>query len=505
MKKLPKQSKEKTTLIENVDAYSVIPEIEKLTINPDDTSINSVASSNEPPAIFIVKKDKASNSNSRREFIASSLLGGSAISLTFGILSGCKKDDDNSVHKSIFSITTKYWYASFQFSPDGKTIATSGSAESVVNLWSIPEGKLLKAFNNGLHAQVKCVTFTPDGKYLIISVYEKINIWSIPEGILLTTLEEAGTQGYQITQFKISPDGKNIAYQKYPDTSIKICSIPEGKLLNTIDDGGSSRNDFQLNPDVKTISSIYNQTIKIRTFPDGNLLKIIEAGLNDPTAYFKFSPDGKILVTLNNTTIKIWTFPEGNLLKTIESNTTWAHFQFSHDGKMIFSWGSDETIRLWSLPDGNQIKFVMMPPRQFTNAYFIPFSPDDTIYVRSAEVGIINLWSLKDEAWKKTINDEKDNTGLGRHFEFSPDGKILASSRGNKISLWTIPDCTPIVAGPCICNTVCTCNTVSPGNKADVCTCNTVESCTCNSICTCNTVAVCSCDGHSSSSYWFPN
>jgi len=511
MKKPKKKSGEKATFSSGSDNFEISSKTEKVSIRPNDTSIRSFDNKDEQPEIFVVNKKNGKKLKGRREFIANSLLAGSAIPISLGILSGCKKDKDNNenvIKKSIFSITTNYWYASFQFSPDGKTLASYGSAESTVNLWSIPAGNHLKALENTeKYKGIKSAEFSPDGTLLVVNTYSQINIWSIPDGILLKTLEVEGQTGslYQVRQFAVTTDGKTLAYSKGPDTSIKICSLPDGVLLKTIDSIDNVWSFFQLSPDGKTISSINNQTIKIRSFPEGTLLNTIAAALDDSAAYFKFSSDGKIIATRNYGTIKLWSFPEGNLLKTVVTDVSWAHFEFSHDGKKLFSWGSDETIRLWSLPEGNLLKTIKMTSRQTTNAYLIPFSPDDIVFERSVEADTIKLWSLSDDTWQRTINDKDDSSVLGRNIKFSPDGKILASSRGSIISLWSIPDCTPIQAGPCVCNKVCTCDTVSSGNTEDVCTCNTVNSCTCNSVCTCNTVAVCTCDGHSSNSYWFPN
>jgi WD40 repeat protein len=477
---------------------------------PNDISLDRLNDKKEQPEVYRIKQDKGAQTKSRREFLAGSLFAGSAIPISLGALSSCKKNignEENIIKKSIFSIATNYWYASFQFSPDGRFFASYGSAEAEVKLWSIPEGKLLKTLE---HTQkykgIKNVEFSPDGKFLVVDTYTQINIWSVPDGNLMKTLEKDEQWGglYQIRQFVVNSDSTKIVYCKGPDTTIKICSFPAGELLKTLDSIENNWSFFQLSPDGTKIVSINNQALIIRDFPDGNLLNTITATLDDPAAYFKFSPDGKTVVTRNYGIIKLWSFPSGSLIKTVVSDGSWAHAQFSNDGKMLYTWGSDETIRLWSLPDLNQQKSLKMAARKTTNPYLIPFCPDDNIFERSDEAETIKLWSLKDDSWQKTISD-RDDSVIARYIKFSPDAKILASSRGNKISLWSIPDCIPINAGPCVCDKVCTCDTVSTGNTEDVCTCNTINSCTCNSVCSCNTVASCTCDGHSSNSYWFPN
>lgn len=463
------------------------------------------ASSEEVPEVFIVKKTGDSNSGGRREFIANSLLAGAAISLGTVQLTGCEKDqEEDKVTKSIHTITTKYLYAGFQFSPDGKILATYGSAEEEVNLWSLPDGKLIKTLKNvRQYPGVKGLQFTSDGKYLVIDVYTQINIWSIPEGILLKTLEGDGdpVYQYQIYQLELNPDGKTLAYKKYPETTIKICSIPDGTLLNKIDDTGMTKVFFQFSPDGKKFISAYNGTLNIYSFPDLNLINTIETAPD--FIDFQFSPDGQIIASVDKGIIKLWAFPEGNLLKTIEADATYAFFKFCSDAKILASRGSDPSLKLWSLPDGNFF-YILTEHTQRVQA--MCFSTDGHT-LASSQPDTILLWSLNDGGVGliKTITVNVDVTTHNRNVGISPDGKILASSYGRIISLWSIPDCEIIPAGSCICDTVCTCNTVSPGNNADICTCNTVDVCTCNAICTCN--AVCGCDVNSGGggTYWYPN
>jgi WD40 repeat protein len=473
---------------------------------PDDSPEKGMDGSEEAPEVYIVKKTGDANSGGRREFIANSIMAGAAISLGVGQLTSCEKDQEtDKVTKSIRTITTKYWYAGFQFSPDGKILATYGSAEAEVSLWSIPDGKLIKILNNVRdYSGVKGLQFTSDGKYLVVDVYTQINIWSIPDGVLLKTLEGDGDPRYQyqIYQLELNPDGKTIAYKKYPETTIKICSIPDGALLNTIDGSGMTKAFFQFSPDGNYFISAYNGTLKIWTFPDLTLINTVET--EPEYLYFEFNPDGKSIAAVDKGKIKLWTFPEGNLFKTIEADANWAFFKFSPDGKILVSRGSEPVIKLWSLP-GGEIYYNLSGHTE--NVHDICFSMDGNAFA-SCQADSILLWSLKDGgvALRKTITENVDDKTIHRNVCISPDGKTLASSYGHTILLWSMPDGTVIPAGSCTCDTVCTCNTVSSGNGGEICTCNTVDVCSCNAICTCN--AVCECDvnsGGGGGSYWYPN
>ena len=242
--------------------------------------------------------------------------------------------------------------------------------------------------------------------------------------------------------------------------------------------------------------------MRIYTYPELNLVNSLEAG--SECEYFYFNHDGTIIASADGGKIKLWTFPEGNLFKTIDADPSYTLFKFSPVGKILASRGSDVALKLWSLPDGN-ISHVL---NQHTDkVHGICFSNDGSTFA-SCQATAILLWSLKDGGvgLTKTITENIDNTNINRYACFSPDGSILASSFGNVISLWSLPDYGLIPAGPCICDSVCTCNTVSEGNGSDICTCNSVDVCTCNLVCSCN--AVCACDSDSGGgglTYWYPN
>ncbi len=464
--------------------------------------------SEEKPEVYGIKKDQQVNPGSRREFIAKSALAGAAVSLGASGLTGCDSAQDaDKIMKSLYTITTKYWYANFQFSPDSKIIAVYGSAEEDVNLYSLPDGKPLKTLKNkNEYAGVKGLSFTSDGNYLVVNVYTKINIWSVSDGTLLTTLEGNGDlqPQNQITQVALNPDGKTLAYKKYPEALIKICSIPGGEQLSTVEDSGLTSGFFCFSPDGRSFVSLFGTTMRVYSFPALTLLNTIETG--EGFEYFYFNHDGKILASASNGNINLWTFPGGNLFKTITTGANYAYFKFSPDGKMLASYGPGPLMTIWSIPDGNH----MYSLTEHTDKIHSIFFSADGRYFVSSQQRLIVLWSLNDGGIGivNRIEEKIDETNATRTTWISPDSKIIASSLGNRVSLWSIPDCMEIIAGGCICDTVCTCNTVSEGNTADICTCNSVQYCTCNAICTCN--AVCECDvntggGGGTLSYWYPN
>ena len=497
--KIPIKDQQNTKSMDKADNQK--DESGNLNQRPDD-NIYNIDGTESNPEVFIVKKNKNAKSN-RREFIANSLMAGSAIPLALGTLSGCEKDkdkDDDKVVKSIHGIATRYYYAEFIFSPDGNILASFGTQESTINLWSIPELKLLKTIKIVEKSTgIKDIKFSPDGKLLVVNSYCQLHIWSIPQGVLLNTVEEDEDTGYQISYFDISHDSKTIVYSKYPETKIKISSLPDGQLLNTIEDSHSYSSSYRFSRDGSKLTSFYKGTVKIWTFPELALYKTFDIGVD--YTVFKFSPDEKTIASVDNGTIKLWSFPDGILMRSIDAGPVVGCLSFSHDGKILAS-SSGFAVKLWSMSDGS----LLYTLNEHTgNVNWISFSPDEYT-IASCQAETILVWSLKDGGVRlaNKIDVTVDNKDHNRYVCFSPDGKVLASSYCRLINFWYMPDCTEVSTGSCICNTVCSCNTVSTGNGSDICTCNSIETCTCNNVCTCNAVVeTCGCDSHGST-YWYP-
>jgi len=472
----------------------------------DDSSIDkSSCESEEAPEVYSITKAVHEYRSGRREFIARSSLAGAALSLGAGGLTGCQENEGTEkVMKSIHSITTRFGGASYEFSPDSKILAVYNRAEADVNLYSLPDAKLVRTLmNENEYPGVSGLYFTSDGRYLVALVYNRINIWSLTDGVLIKTIADTGDPYSNHSYiFALNPDGKTLAYKQYPDPTIKICSIPDGTLLNTIPENWSTGSLISFSPDGKRFISAYQGTIRIYSFPELVTINTIET---DPGfVYFSFNPDGTAIASAMNGIISLWSFPEGNLLKTFSADASYAYFAFSNDGKLLATRGSDTVINIWSIQGGN-IYYSLSLHTEKVNSIF--FSSDGK-YFASSQLQAIILWSVGASGFGiiKRIEEHGDTTTDNRWVSISPDSRILASSLGKKITLWSIPDCEEISAGGCICDTVCTCNTVTDGNGPDICTCNSVQFCTCNAICTCN--AVCSCDAHTGGggqTYWYPN
>ena len=249
----------------------------------------------------------------------------------------------------------------------------------------------LKGHSSAVHS----VAFSPDGKLLISgSIDSTIKLWALPEGRLLTTLSGHANSVYAVA---ISPDGKLLASGSgNAENTIKLWALPEGKLLTTLK-GHYSVNTVAISPDGKLLASgSDDHNIKLWALPEGRLLTTLSGHANSVYAV-AISPDGKLLASGSiDSTIKLWALPEGNLLTTLSEHSGEVYsIAISPDGKLLAS-GSGDTIKLWALPDGEPNRCLWDPAISISKPPSIPkgvgekvrmYHPQDTQFQAAVPCG----------------------------------------------------------------------------------------------------------------------
>ncbi|MEH2167363.1 MAG: AAA-like domain-containing protein, partial [Nostoc sp.] len=130
---------------------------------------------------------------------------------------------------------------SVAFSPDGKTIA-SGSSDNTVKLWNLA-GQELKTLK-GHSSSVFSVAFSPDGKTIASGSYDNtVKLWNLA-GQELKTLKGHSSSVFSVA---FSPDGKTIASGSY-DNTVKLWNLA-GQELKTLKGHSSSVFSVAFSPD----------------------------------------------------------------------------------------------------------------------------------------------------------------------------------------------------------------------------------------------------------------
>jgi WD40 repeat protein len=189
-------------------------------------------------------------------------------------------------------------------SPDGTRVATISEFDGTLRIWDVADGTVLETIRLGQH--VEGVEWTPDGKWIIALVEERIQVI---DATTLRTIREFGPeQGGGIFLPAVSPtvsaDGSLVAVG-YADRTARVWETETGRLVAEL-------------PHPAPVSGV------------------------------EFSPDGRFLVTGSGDAATIWDLAaQRPLVELLGHSGGVGPVDFSPDGSSIVSGGVDRSVRIW--------------------------------------------------------------------------------------------------------------------------------------------------------------
>jgi len=328
------------------------------------------------------------------------------------------------------------------FSPDGLSLASGGS-DRTIKLWDVATGRELRTLR--VHTSVATsVAFSPDGRTLASGSGEgdkTIKLWDVATGRELRTLP--GHRDW-IVSVAFSPNGRTLASGSY--RTIILWDVATGRELRTLVGHNGWANSVAFNPDGLSLASGgEDRTIKLWKVATGRELRTLGgyASLARPVS---FSPDGNILATGetgdSNDTIKLWDVATGRELRTLEKGTRASSVVFSPDGGTLtcVSPSDVKTIKLWDVATGRELK-TLPGHTEAKGVESVAFSPDGRTLASGGSDYTIKLWEVASGRELRTL---KGHTIRGYYYDiesvaFSPDGRTLASgSSDGTVSLWEV-------------------------------------------------------------------
>ena len=326
------------------------------------------------------------------------------------------------------------------FSGDGKWLA-AGSGSSI-GIWDLATGHEIGTLAGQLAAQD--LAFSPDGK-LLVTGGTALGVWDVASGKLIRTVE-GGAQS-----LIMSPDGRWLAANpkgnlEIWDTKTWMRATPLAPLGQFVWWMGFAPAQFQ----PADISSSGFRLWQVGSGAEGRALW----GATFPAA---LSPDGKILATAalrvpaasdyDRPSVSIWDTTTGRLLDTfVAHEVAISILAFSPDGKWLATSGQDSrldpthlstslavmkhSIKLWDTATW-QLR-TSMPFVGMGGGGLGKFSPDGRMLAVTSQNGV-TLYEVPDGRAVKTL------TGGGNGaVRFSPDGQWLAQGSANGIALWNL-------------------------------------------------------------------
>ena len=277
------------------------------------------------------------------------------------------------------------------FSPDSRTLASSGGWKKNVLLWDTKTGVHLRALA-GFESAVISLSFSPDGRTLACGDLS---------GTVLLFDTATGELKKNLTDFILGPP-------------YSLSFSPDGRILLVGTYGP-----------IILVNAITGKYKKMLFGHDGGVLCM------------SFSPNGAMLASASyDKTIRLWDMESGEHLRTLTTeeheSSDW-NLSFSPDGRTLASAGSGPHIRLWDVGSG-----VFLPRLTKQKVFFqsTAFSPDGSTLVGGSIGGNIYLLDVESGAHKQILTG---HTSAVDNVSFSPNGNMIVSESTDKtIRLWRV-------------------------------------------------------------------
>jgi WD40 repeat protein len=381
------------------------------------------------------------------------------------------------------------------FNAQRQELATINGTE--VLFWNASTGAFLRKISTSSTEAVTGMAFSPDGSNLATISSKDIKLWNVTTGQLLPHPPLAGHTD-NVTRVAFSPDNSQLTASR--DNTVFVWDIqsghqeltltgdPQSKLALAFSSDGAMLASGSLDGTIPlwraSVSSAMslpiprNNILDSAVFsPDGT---VVFAGSLDGKVYVIDAKTGRFIGTLSTSTltpdnssivslalggdklaagrddgtIVLWNVKTHGDLRALVSERPLTHFasppplekiMLSADGRVLAA--SGDTIQLWNATNGTRMPPIPYHKSPSQTALPLDLSPDGkqlaigvcaSATSDSCETNQVQFWDVTSRKMTGSASLKHAQNKVIANVAFSPDGKTLAVSSRDGITLWNV-------------------------------------------------------------------